>query len=115
MVAQQEYLGPVRPLLARIEAEYRPREVWLFGSRARGAAGPESDWDLLVVLPDETDASALDPLRAWRIQKASGVTADVLLCTHSDFEADRDTVNTIGYVVAREGVRVFERSTADRQ
>ncbi len=26
-----------------------PEQVWLFGSRARGQAGPESDVDLLVV------------------------------------------------------------------
>ena len=113
--ALDQTLQIARPLLARIEQEYRPKQVWLFGSRGRGTEGPSSDWDFLVVVSDEADEEALDPLRAWRIQKDSGVVADVVICTESDFRADRETVNTIGYVVAREGVRVFERSATDRK
>jgi predicted nucleotidyltransferase len=108
-------LSGARPLLARIESQYRPTQVWLFGSRARGTNEPWSDWDFLVVVPDESAEEALDPMTAWRTQKDSGVVADVIVCTESDFRDDRETVNTIGYVVAREGVRVFERGAADSE
>lgn len=37
----------------RIGREFRPQRVILFGSHARGAAGPESDVDLLVIAPFE--------------------------------------------------------------
>ena len=37
----------------RIAAEYRPLRVVLFGSYAGGSAGPESDVDLLVIMPFE--------------------------------------------------------------
>jgi uncharacterized protein len=47
-------ISQLRFLLARIEETYRPLQVWLFGSRARGDARPDSDWDLLVVVPDDT-------------------------------------------------------------
>ncbi|MFN4032042.1 MAG: nucleotidyltransferase domain-containing protein [Fimbriimonadales bacterium] len=30
-----------------------PMELYLYGSRARGDATPESDWDFLLILPDE--------------------------------------------------------------
>jgi uncharacterized protein len=110
-----ERLQTASPLLARIEKEYRPTQVWLFGSRARGAAGPHSDWDFLVVVPDGTEERVMDPLYAWQTQKGSGVVADLVVCTESDFREDRETVNTIGYVVAREGVRVFERGATDRE
>jgi predicted nucleotidyltransferase len=113
--ALTEHLRIVRPLLERIEAEYRPTQVWLFGSRAQSAAGLHSDWDFLVVVPDEADEAALDPMRAWRTQKAAGVAADIVVCTESDFRDDRETVNTIGYIVARNGIRVFERGAADRE
>ncbi len=108
-------LEPVRPLLTRIEQEYHPAEVWLFGSRAHGSAGATSDWDLLVVVPDDANQDVFDPMRAWRAQKAAGVVADLVICTESDFDADRNTVNTIGYVVAKEGLRVFERGAAHRE
>ncbi|MEP7122858.1 MAG: nucleotidyltransferase domain-containing protein [Byssovorax sp.] len=102
--AQPIDLGPIELLLARIEAKYHPEQIWLFGSRARGDAGPTSDWDLFVVVPDETDESELDPMTAWKLQRGCGVPADVIPCAASDFRDASDTVNTLSYVVASEGV-----------
>lgn len=68
-----------------------------------------------VAVQDETDDESLDPLRAWRIQKEAHVVADIVVCKERDFRADRNTVNTLGYVVAREGIRVFEHGAPDRQ
>src|ERR1017187_289716 len=46
------------PVLAevvrRLLEAYRPERIWLFGSVARGEAGPDSDYDLMVVVPDDT-------------------------------------------------------------
>ena len=39
----------VDEIVAKIVDAYRPTRIVLFGSRARGEAGPESDVDLLVV------------------------------------------------------------------
>ena len=33
-------------------------EEWLYGSRARGTANEESDWDVLVLTPQETVTTA---------------------------------------------------------
>ena len=40
----------VTQFLARISGEYPVAEAWLYGSRARGDAGAESDADLAVIL-----------------------------------------------------------------
>ena len=97
-------LRPLEVLLARIEEKYHPEQVWLFGSRARGDARPTSDWDLFIVVPDATDERELDPMTAWRLQRGSGISADVIPCRLSDFRSAGDTVNTLSYVVASEGV-----------
>lgn len=102
-------LRPLRTLLARIEAKYHAEQIWLFGSRARGGATPWSDWDVFVVVPDETNECDLDPVVAWQLQRGSGVHADVIPCRASDFRGARDTVNTLAYVVAHEGVLIRER------
>jgi uncharacterized protein len=102
-------LRPIETLLARIKEMYRAEQVWLFGSRARGDADPWSDWDVFVVVPDETDERDLDPLVAWRLQRGSGVHADVIPCRATDFRNACDTVNTLSYVVAREGVLIYDR------
>lgn len=82
--------------------------MWLFGSRARGDARPWSDWDLLVVVPDDVDERLLDPRCAFRLQKGSGVYADVIPCLASEFQESRSVVNTICYAAASEGVLIYE-------
>lgn len=96
----------LRPLVARIVRDVAPLDIWLFGSRARGEARADSDWDLLVVLPDDAEDDVLDPVFGWRLQRDSGIQADVLTATRGDLNAIWGVPNTIGYVLAREGVRL---------
>jgi integrase/predicted nucleotidyltransferase len=108
-VARAIDLRPLRMLLARIEAQLHPEQVWLFGSRGRGDARPDSDWDLFVVVPDDTRDEQLDLLFLWRLKRGSGVPADVIACRASEFREACDTVNTLSYAVATEGVRIDDR------
>lgn len=105
---QEIDLGLIVLLMRRIVERWRPEQIWLFGSRARGVATTASDWDLLVVAPDDLDDD-FDPVEAWQLQKGSGVRADVLLCQLKDFRSDLGTPNTIAYAVAMEGVLLYER------
>ena len=43
----------IENLADRIAREFDPEKIILFGAYARGTAGPDSDVDLLVVLPFE--------------------------------------------------------------
>jgi hypothetical protein len=100
-------LRPVQPLLDRIVASWHPREIWLFGSRARGTAAAGSDWDLLVVVPDDLAPIGFDdPMTVWKVKQGATVRADVLVCRASEFDEDRTTHNTIAYDAAVEGVRI---------
>lgn len=40
-------------IVRRLVAAYQPERIYLFGSVARGDNGPDSDYDLLVIVPDE--------------------------------------------------------------
>ena len=67
-------------------------EVRLFGSRARGSAGPHSDIDLLITAPDDWLAShhrfeVLNTL--WDQLSQADVSLDLLLYSHSECEARR--------------------------
>jgi len=48
--ADDPVLGEV---VRRLVHVYRPERIYLFGSTARGDAGPDSDYDLMIILPDE--------------------------------------------------------------
>ncbi|HEX8167259.1 MAG TPA: nucleotidyltransferase domain-containing protein [Beijerinckiaceae bacterium] len=97
------------PLLACVRETLHPVEIWLFGSRARGDHCPDSDWDLLAVLPDEAPDELTDPLVAWGISHQSGVPATLLTTKRGDLEAIWGLPNTLGYDLSREGVRLVVR------
>ncbi|WP_404378630.1 nucleotidyltransferase domain-containing protein [Caenispirillum salinarum] len=53
-------------------------EVWLFGSRARGEHRPDSDYDLMAVVPDDADLQVVDArLQAAAHRVAARMAADV--------------------------------------
>ncbi len=47
-------------VMDRILEVLQPEEVWLFGSRARETHSPDSDWDVMAVLPDSVSDDRLD-------------------------------------------------------
>lgn len=47
----------IQELVNKIVQEFKPLEVILFGSHARGDAGPDSDVDLLVVMSHNEHSS----------------------------------------------------------
>ncbi len=95
------------PILAevvrRLLAAYQPAAVYLFGSKARGDEGPDSDYDLLVVVPDDASAERRDSRLAYETLWGTGTAADVLICTHSYFEARRHLRASLPGTVLREG------------
>jgi predicted nucleotidyltransferase len=95
-------------LLDRIVAEFRPVEIRLFGSRARGVADVTSDWDLFVVVPDDLEAVD-DPFAGYRLRRETRIPADIILCPDAEFREDRDTPNTLAYEAAHHGATIYER------
>jgi uncharacterized protein len=103
-------LGPIAPILARVVQRWDPMQIWLFGSRARGDAGIDSDWDLLAVVPDCPEPADFDdPMTVWRLKRQPNVPSDLTVYRASDFEADRPVPNTLAYATRVDGVLVYER------
>ena len=96
-------------LLRHVVEVMNPLEVWLFGSRAEGRARPDSDYDLLVVLPDGVPDTAFDPVRAWRIGRDVRVPADIIPCTRSEFDEEQHEIDTLARAAVLRGRKVFER------
>ncbi|TMQ06351.1 MAG: nucleotidyltransferase domain-containing protein [Deltaproteobacteria bacterium] len=99
---------PIDHLLARIIDEFRAVEIRLFGSRAHGESSDSSDWDLFVIVPDDLEA-ADDLFAGYRLRRETRTRADIVLCTISEFQEDRDTPNTLAYEAAHHGVVIYER------
>lgn len=72
-----EIIGDKRQAILRLAAQYGASQVRVFGSLARGEAGPDSDIDFLVSFPDHT--SVLDVIGLWlALKDLMGRDVDVL-------------------------------------
>lgn len=96
----------MRDLVALCKREMGAAEVWLFGSRARGDFGSDSDFDLLAIIPDDAPDDVDTPVAAFRLRRRSRARADLLTVRMSDFLAAHTTLNTISYAAAQEGIRL---------
>lgn len=76
----------IEEITRRLIEYYHPDRIYLFGSEARGEAGPESDLDFLVVVPDDTPREVLQGRGLYRQLGAVGVAKDVVPWPRSDFE-----------------------------
>ena len=102
---------PSDPALAeitkRLVSVYSPDRIYLFGSVARGDAGPDSDYDLLVVVDDDAPAHLLRG-RAGHAEIAGlGVAVDVFVRTRSYFDARAHLKASLPGTVLREGVLLY--------
>lgn len=63
--------------------------VYLYGSRARGEARPDSDWDLLVLLDGPVDYERAADVRAplYPIEWSTGHIINAMVRSRSDWNA----------------------------
>ncbi|MGQ0663083.1 MAG: nucleotidyltransferase domain-containing protein [Pseudomonadota bacterium] len=96
-------------LLARIVPAFRAEAVYLFGLRAREDSRGDSDYDLLVVVPDDTPAKQCNVIAGFEATRGLGIAADVFPCRRSRFERYKDEVGTLTYTARHYGRLVYGR------
>ena len=96
-------------LLESVVAHFRPQRVIVFGSVARGEAGPDSDIDLLVVLDDDIQRDMLTARSVYEARKDYHHAVDILPCRASVLSARARAEGSFADIVLREGVTVYER------
>ena len=94
----------VDEIVRRLVAAYEPEAMYLFGSAARGEQGPNSDYDVLLVVPDDASAERLRARRAYEVLWGIGVAVDVLIWRRSAFEEGATVATSLPAAVLREGV-----------
>ena len=93
----------LRPIVERLIAAYQPERIYLFGSKARGDYGPDSDFDLMVIVPDDASPARKRSWLAYDVLRGTGTAADVLVWTRSAFESRLHLVASLPATVIREG------------
>ena len=94
--------GMIEEMARVIVERFRPERILLFGSHARGSAGPDSDVDLLVVLESEEPRRRM-AARIGAALHGFAVPKDIIVTTPQVFEARRSVPGTIERSAALEG------------
>ena len=93
----------LQEVVRRLVEVYKPERIYLFGSRARDDAGPDSDYDLLLVVPDEAPSEIKRSRLAYECLWDTGAAADVLIWTKGEFESRAHLKASLPGTVVREG------------
>jgi predicted nucleotidyltransferase len=93
-------------MVRRIVERFHPDRIILFGSHARGEAHPDSDVDLMVVMPVSGSRRAAQVAIRLAIRDIRG-PKDVVVVTPEELERHRDVVGTVVEPALREGRTLY--------
>ncbi len=95
-------------MVRRLARRFKSEQIILFGSHARGSAGPDSDVDLLVVMP--LIGSKRDTELAMRLALHDfAVATDVIVVTPEEVARRRHIPGTIIRPAFHEGKVLYAR------
>ena len=99
----------IQEITQTLVERFHPRRIVLFGSHARGDAGPDSDLDLMVEMESEdppftraVGVSQAFPWRDWPL--------DVFVYTPHEVQQQRDVMGDLIYTIEREGKTLYASS-----
>ncbi len=98
----------IQLMVDRLVERFDPDQIILFGSQARGTAGPGSDVDLLVIMP-VTGSKRARQLELRIALHDIAVPKDIILATPDEVARRRDIVGTIIRPALREGRVLYAR------
>ncbi len=107
MATHESQVTDINGAVRKIVEQFHPAKIILFGSYARGSAGPDSDVDLLVVM----EVKESKRRQAMEIDLALSDRAfplDLIVVTPEEFEKYRDVVGHILYPAVREGKVLYD-------
>ena len=96
-------VGKLEEIVERLVRAYQPERIYLFGSKARGDTGPDSDFDLMVVVADDVSPERQGSRLAYQALRGTGTATDVLIMTRSAFDSRLHLAASLPATVVREG------------
>jgi predicted nucleotidyltransferase len=113
MATQSSAGDPKRPdeqvlteLVSRLVQTIKPLRIILFGSAARNEMGPNSDIDVLLIMPDGVHRRRTAQA-AYRSLRGLGFAKDIVVVTESDVREHSDNPSLVLYPALRQGKELY--------
>jgi len=97
----------LREIVRRLIDAYQPERVYLFGSKARGESGADSDFDLMVVVPNHVAPERRRSRLAYQVLRGTATAADVLVWTCQSFDERLHLKASLPYTIINEGKLLY--------
>jgi predicted nucleotidyltransferase len=95
-------------LVRRIVEAVHPLKIILFGSAARGEMGPDSDVDVMVVMPEGTNQLHLaQHLRAHLFLFDLPFAVDIIVATPEQLKRYKDDIGFVYFAALKEGKEIY--------
>ena len=99
----------VRAIIQRVVALTGPDMIYLFGSRARGDFEPDSDLDLLIVVPDPVGDRRQRQSELQDTLVGSRPTVEPWIMGRLEFEETKNVVGGLAYPATHDGYTVYAK------
>ena len=99
--------GLLETATQRLVAEFRPEQVWLYGSHAWGTPHDDSDVDLLVVVPSSDETPIRRAQRAHRCLRGLRMPKDVLVETRQEVDRVKGRKHSLENLILTSGRRLY--------
>jgi predicted nucleotidyltransferase len=93
-------------MVQRIINTVNPRRIILFGSASRGELGPDSDLDLLIVMPDGVHRRRTAQM-IYKSLIGLGFAKDVVVVTESDVRDHGDNPSLVLCPALQQGTELY--------
>ncbi len=95
-------------IVKRLANAYKPEQIILFGSKARGEDGRDSDYDLMLIVPDNAPQEQRGSKLAYETLWGTQGAADVLVWTRNAFESRLGVRTSLPTTIQSEGRILYE-------
>jgi len=94
-------------IVHRLAEVFSPVRIYLFGSKARGDAKSGSDYDLLVIVPDDASEQRRQSRHGYEKMRGIGAAVDIVIWRETSFQRRARVVASLPATVLREGKLVY--------
>ncbi|MBI3089539.1 MAG: nucleotidyltransferase domain-containing protein [Candidatus Tectomicrobia bacterium] len=94
-------------IVRRLVEVFAPERIYLFGSKARGDAGADSDFDIMVVVASSPDPPHRRSQQGYLALRGIGAAVDVQVWTREAFDGRLHLKASFPSTVVREGKLLY--------
>ena len=99
----------LKEIVRRLAEAFQPVQIFLFGSRAQGDFGPDSDYDLVVIVDNDAPPERQRSRLAYQVLRGTGIATDIIVYTKQYFNARLHLAASLPAIIQREGRLLYAR------